>query len=514
MKVVIVEDELRIREGLVKLLERSNLSIEIVAVSQDGISGLNAIEQVKPDLVITDIRMPGMDGLEMLSTLADRKISCKVIVLSAYSEFGYAQKAIKFGVVEYLIKPIVPEDLIAAIRNIEAQLLHERVQRAQNPQQFRSLFSVLYSLYLGSILIDDELRVFLRSAHNMDAGGQFGVLIVNMGTQYEADCQRLRNLVSSWLEGLPIRISAIELPQNKELVLVLDHPNARDISSAIERMLYQKVSIFTHKEGKTAAVFGWGLFVGLEKLRESVLALRKKMDWNLVQSNRGFIQLSESENKAFPLLPYPIELETKARSAICAYDFDRLREVLNGFIRYLQAQPYDPSQIKETVVRFVWAMISVIKEIDFAILANLKQQEMLERISTAVTWNEVENAMEMLLRVFLVEENVQTISLAVRRTKSMVYEYYNQGITLDEIANKLNITPEYLGLLFHREVGMTFSKYIKAFRIKKAKGMLIGTDMKLYEIASAVGYTDPKYFSQVFRELEGCLPADFRKLTK
>ena len=96
----------------------------------------------------------------------------------------------------------------------------------------------------------------------------------------------------------------------------------------------------------------------------------------------------------------------------------------------------------------------------------------------------------------------------------MIHEFYQRGITLDEIALKLDITPEYLSSQFHRETGQTFSSYIREYRMSKAKELLIGTQMKLYEIAEKVGYSDAKYFSRMFREYTGQLPAEYRKTHK
>ena len=119
------------------------------------------------------------------------------------------------------------------------------------------------------------------------------------------------------------------------------------------------------------------------------------------------------------------------------------------------------------------------------------------------------------MEVFDESENEQdSTNLTIKRAKRLIHEFYNTGITLDEIAAKLNITPEYLGTQFHRETGVTFSAYMKNYRIQKSKELLLGTSMKLYEIAERVGYTDPKYFSKVFRDVTGQLPADFRKTSK
>jgi len=112
------------------------------------------------------------------------------------------------------------------------------------------------------------------------------------------------------------------------------------------------------------------------------------------------------------------------------------------------------------------------------------------------------------------EKGNSSATLTVKRAESMINEFYNTGITLDEIALKLNITPEYLGTQFHKEVGKNFSTYMKEIRIKKAKKLLIGSQLKLYEIAQKVGYADAKYFSRVFKECTGQLPAEYRKMNK
>lgn len=99
----------------------------------------------------------------------------------------------------------------------------------------------------------------------------------------------------------------------------------------------------------------------------------------------------------------------------------------------------------------------------------------------------------------------------IQKMKSLAHEFYNQGITLDEIAMELQKTPEYLGTQFHKEVSITYGNYMKQYRIEKAKKLLLGTDLKIYKIAEQVGYQDPKYFSKLFKELEGKLPAEYRK---
>lgn len=121
-------------------------------------------------------------------------------------------------------------------------------------------------------------------------------------------------------------------------------------------------------------------------------------------------------------------------------------------------------------------------------------------------------ASELMLKIKKQNEDIENIN--VRRAVAIIHEFYRTGITLDEIAVKLGITPEYLGTQFHQEMGVNFSAYIKKYRMNKAKELLLGTQLKLYEIAEMVGYSDAKYFSRVFKAETGQLPAEYRKTHK
>ena len=126
MRVVIVEDEIRIREGIVKLLSKTNDEFELVGEADNGKDGLQLLRDLRPDIVITDIKMPQMDGLSMLEQMFEQGINAKVIVLSAYSEFEYARKAMKLGVTEYLLKPITYHDFMQALENVKHQVEKEK----------------------------------------------------------------------------------------------------------------------------------------------------------------------------------------------------------------------------------------------------------------------------------------------------------------------------------------------------------------------------------------------------
>ena len=154
MKAVVVEDEILIREGLCDLMRKMFPEISISGVAGNGQEGLACIEKYRPDLIITDIKMPVMDGLEMLSKMQERGISSRVIVLTAYSEFSYAQQAVKLGVCDYVIKPVMVQEFVQTIRKI--QNLYEQEQK-RTPEGMGSLENIVSGLLYGvSSLKEDE----------------------------------------------------------------------------------------------------------------------------------------------------------------------------------------------------------------------------------------------------------------------------------------------------------------------------------------------------------------------
>lgn len=511
MKLVIVEDEIRIREGLINLLKKHKMAIDIVGVAEDGADGYDIIKSEQPDLIITDIRMPRLDGIEMLKKLRREKIQYKAIVLSAYSEFEYAQQAIKLGVVEYLIKPIAADELMQAIENIQEQLINEHHQKSQSPQQLKALKNIFYSILLGSTEVDDELSNFLMSAYRLNTSETFAVLDIYLGKGYEKIVDRLKDELTILLEGASFSFRIIEHKQGREVLLVVFNMiDAAGTEKYFQHLIFSQIKVVNQFD----MAFAWTTFDGLEKMKEKVSKVRQDMDWSITLGKKALISDEGIKKIRFDKLSYPIDLETKAKNEICALEYDKLKETLLGLLKYFKSHVFCPAEVKDTTARFLWAAISVIKEIDFDLSNKLDHKMLTETMTKAVTWEELNHAVTLFCEMLCQVEDKQHNSVFVRRTKSMIQEHYNQGITLEEIAEKLYITPEYLGALFHKEQGENFTSYIKKIRIKKAKRLLIGTDMKVYDISAAVGYADSKYFSRVFRELTGQLPAEFRKLNK
>ena len=182
MKVAIVEDEIRIREGIEKLLKKLNRDYEIVAVAVNGDDGLKLIRETKPDIVITDICMPVMDGLEMLKRMTSEGLHAKAVVLSAYSDFEYARSAMKYGVTEYLLKPTSLMDFEQAMAHVEEQVM---LDRSRKPAEIGSIDQVFRDLLLGRMKATPELESYLNNNYGIRSDSRFTLILCCPGSPFE-----------------------------------------------------------------------------------------------------------------------------------------------------------------------------------------------------------------------------------------------------------------------------------------------------------------------------------------
>ena len=507
MKVLIVEDEIRIREGIRKLLSKIDEHFEVIEEAGNGLEGLALCEKLHPDLIITDIQMPEMDGLQMLQEISNRGEMPKVIVLSAYSEFEYARGAMKLGVTEYLLKPINLNDFSQALNSIKRQMEEDKQKK---PLEIGTLNQVFREIMGGRLEVSGEIREYLLKNYQIDTKRSVIILITYLGiSDYEEIVKYKKKLDHSLSMYKGIEYCSLEEEFRQSIVTVIYHyADRHDLERWIQYQLLQQMM--------KSSVLGLIEMDSLTRIQEGVQQLFPYMDWNISFEESILISYPKVTQVQTSLCVYPKELETKLKAAICSSDQSRIAELLEKFINYFRdGRIYDPREIKECYVRFIWASLEMAKEVGNETAGDIKQQKLLEQIMRARTQKELSDICERIKEVLLIQNPGQdTTNLIVKRAKSMIHEFYHSGITLDEIASRLNITPEYLGTQFHKETGTTFSIYIKNYRISKAKELLVGTGLKLYEIAERVGYSDPKYFSKVFRDVTGQLPADYRKTLK
>lgn len=507
MRAVVVEDEILIREGLCKLMQKMFPDIIIEGGAGNGQEGLQYIKEYQPDLVITDIKMPVMDGLEMLAKVQEAGLFPKVIVLTAYSEFEYAKQAVKLGVCDYIIKPVVVPEFVETIRKI--QNLYEQEQK-RTPETMGSLEHIVSGLLYGVSALDEKMQDFLYKKYGIAEQTRLIELLIYMGNNFERDREKKHKEMCRVLEQKKIRYCLVDMEYDKAVLALLYEYSSRQ---EIERW-YQNQILFQKRDVRERHIsYGMVEVTGAQAIREGYQTLLPYMDWNIVLGDDVLISYPRIADVQTEICIYPVELENQMKAAICTGEEGKIREITKRFHAYFQdGRMYSPREIKGSYVRFQWAVLNIAKEVGCIDYQQIDQKNLLDHIMGAKTEEELQQSLAELLDHLRVSgKEAEIVSLAVKKTQSMIHEFYADGITLSEIADRLNLTQEYLGSQFHKEVGENFSTYIRNYRLAKAKELLIGTQLKQYEIAGKVGYADAKYFARVFKECVGMSPAEYRK---
>ena len=483
---------------------------EFAGSAENGKTGLELIQKEQPDIVITDIRMPDMSGLEMLQEIRAQGNSVKTVVLSAYSEFEYARQAMRLGVTEYLLKPVSVDEFSRAMDAMKTKIQKER---SVQPKALGTLEQIMSAILYGQLELDKSLEEYLTGQYDIQPDHTIVEVCIYLGNQYKDKVKRVQKEWENLLKAKgDLHFGMVQADYEQTLMIAIyQFQNIQELERRIQCWLLQKA------DRLEIGSVGWVEAKGIKSLKTAFDTLYQYMDWNLTLGRDVLIAYPKILQVQTSVCVYPIELENRLKTELCLGNMEQVKKIAQKFYKYFSGgKLYTPKDIKECYIRFIWAVINITKEINLLDYVNLNQQEILDKVMGAMLFQELEGAVEGLFGQICLEEEQEdgTAHLTVRRMKSMIHEFYQSGITLDEIALKLNVTPEYLSMQFHKEVGETYSSYMKNYRVGKAKELLVGTQMKQYEIARQVGYTDSKYFGRVFRECTGYSPAEFRKTYK
>lgn len=503
MNIVIVEDEAPIREGLQKVIIKLNSRYHVLGTAVNGADGLKLILETKPDLVIMDIRMAEMDGLTMLEQVRANGLDCKAVILSAFSDFSYAQQAINLGIEGYLLKPLRVPELKTVLENVERKLYTEEKNHI-------NMETILMQGLTGQLEITDHLKMALVHRFNFYLDQPAYLFVTYLGEDFDEYQDKVKNT----MQQLRVKSSSVfschimKIAGHREiLMLIYGCKDPHQLRRNIESYVIQSLLQVTPNQ-----IFAWKEVPNLERMHLFMSQMDDKLDWNLIFGSGVLITVDKiGELKTVPV-HYPKDLENRAKQALINRQPVSFRECVAEFCTRFQKKLHRPKDIKEAGIRFCMAMLSVAQKYGYQV--ELLNQTVMQSIAKATTWDEISNGMNELFRNILAcrQENLKTKNLLIQRAMELIREEYQNGLTLEELAGKLYVSDEYLSAQFKKETGKTFTETIRKIRLEKVKDLLLHSNLKLNQIAYMVGISDPKYMSKIFREEYGVLPAEYRKM--
>lgn len=510
MRIVVVEDEDNTRDGIVRLIRKIDSRYEVVGEADNGADGIEIIIRTDPDLVITDIKMPQLTGIEMLERLKESGFSHKTVILTGFSEFEYARKALRMGVMEYLEKPITADDLRTTLVRIDSELAIEKLVGYPKGDSAVHAEQLLVRLALqdGS---DATVTSMVGEAIGLEPNTPLQILSLYIGHDFEQWRQPVRTEISRFLEPIG-KYVLFDLPSDRSVTAVVPCGSPESEFGPMLRTVAKEA----FRSWERTPVLCWGRIPDLSELKEELVRLKEYRKWSIVLDRDQDLHELVVRGRQNKVLPYPSALENKAAAAVSEGDGGEVRRIFKLWLEACLADAYDPGHVIEASVRFVSSILRVVGEFHGDALSYDRQKEWLNTLMEAQTQRELTLAMVAIAEGIISDIGYSLIdspfSPTLQKALRMIKEHYQDGITLEEIASALRLTPEYLSYLFTKEAKKTYSSFIKEIRIKKAKELLLRSELKTFEIAQRVGYPDAKYFSRVFKEATGLSPGEYQRL--
>jgi two-component system, response regulator YesN len=479
LKVLIVEDEVNAREGLVALVKQKD-SIYTAIEAFDGLDGYDKALNCKPDIVITDIRMPKMDGLTMTKKLREQGFDAQFIILSGYAEFKYAQGAVSLNVVDYLLKPLVPSNV------------YEILEKAGELAEKKHLASLSLDRESVMLMSESDASRIVRFYSHENACHYFTALIFTD-----------RN------EALKGSLKCIFMKYDD--LLILNLPDARFIGIIIpcsdENAVKQKLFRLVESYPKTVCSYGYPQTPDM--LLEWFERLNKTIRWS-ISSGEKLLQTEEVHipEKSCEIVDH--NFKKGLNKLFYKREYERGLQTLLDYLHNLQGKGHHP----EAILQFaVTSLLALNTKQATAESINMHCIQTLNNLMSSCTFYDMETYIN---DYFHYLKNPQTeLSIYSKPVAAIINEinsHYNEPISLNLIADKLGVTPQYLSRLFTKETNSNFIDYLTTVRIEMSKSFIRNTDMKIYEIAEKVGYPDAKYFCTIFKKISGVSPNQFKRI--
>lgn len=535
IKVFLVEDEMVIRRGIKNSIDWEKEGYIFCGEASDGELAYPMIIKEKPDILITDIRMPFMDGLELCKLVKKELPNIKILILSGYDEFDYAKEAIRLGVTEYLLKPISSGKLLEALNGVSESIRREKEDKdlvrkymeemRENTEHEKQKF--FEQMIAGNLSMADALETGKKYEMNLSAG-MYNLLLFRFTLGEEnRKSEELLGEAEYAIEKLTERLEYVfEFQRGVEgWAFLLMADNEEQMSERVKEL--SKVLEEIMKNYSTIAYFG-GIGQPVARLREleesfreaeRALAARFTMELNRIISVED-IRMAQNVDTLDDIEITSFGEIEKTRTMLEKFlnngAEDEIDEFVDVYINELPEENLKSVLMRQYIIMDAYiVMMSFCEKIE-GIEGEMQAQseELKNSMKTIQTLEEIKNYIRMLLKKIIgVRDTIsgRRYSDIIEIAKDQIRKtYMSDEISLNTIAAEVGMSPSYFSSIFSKEMGKTFVEYLTEIRMDRAKELLMCSSMKTSEIGYEVGYKDPHYFSYIFKKTQNCTPKEFR----
>lgn len=518
-KVLLADDEILDLEGMRKFIPWQELGLEVVGAVNSGFAACEVIDKEEIDILVTDIRMPNMSGLELAKKALEKQGNLRIIFVSGHQDFNYVKQAISLNAHGYVLKPMDDKELIDSLIRI-CQDLNGKKKVQETEKAYKQMVPIVKNEYLLQLLeppVEGASSNLLHKEYQLDSLCWPVQIVILEIDDYSwklnpyADIER-KNMLTTYYETLSSYFSqhGIEhmcrISKQRNALLLEQSIGLEEMKQLIQQI--QMSFPFTITIGMG------GIVTGLDELHISYGQAVEALDAKMFQGKGKIIsyeKLGKNEIQDVRSLDEHLEAMLVAMSQ---YDLVRIHDELFGLFQITSrmGSKITIHNFSMYVVMKLNEYLRTVNEELFKLLGlELKNLDILlqfETIDDIHTW--LRNRVFELSELLQMKKYTKNGKL-VQDIIASVSERLHDNITLREVANQFSFSPNYLGLVFKEETNQNFSDYIIALRMEKAQSLLRSTNLKIYEVASLVGYRYLPYFSRQFRETSGMTPLEYRR---
>lgn len=524
---MIVDDELIVRDGIKFILDHNFEDAEIVAMAKSGREAIELFEDKRPHLVLMDIQMPGINGIEAIRAIKELDSHVRFVIISAYEHFEYAKNAVQLGVKDYILKPINKHKLIDIVVKIKGEMATERrlkQKEMETQEKLDKILPVLEYGYMYSIIMNNDDYEESTNYHNLlnITRDLAYMMVIELG---EGDNPTdLSNRIGTGIKGdqvytsirntIKYKCKAVVGPMmlNRICVMVYEDMPESEYDHRVRAIelaenLYERI----HQIADTEVYIGIGSCYKLHRMNisynEAVKAISKMTDEKVLHIKDAV----DNSSKSYSFLMIKSDEEAIIRK-VEEGNVEDVRARMLVFFSKLQKYYLDEIDAWHSIATELMVLIYTSGFRNDVLEKSRHTIDYVDEINRITQFYDLQNwcvtkAMDITNRIKAEKEN--KVSAVISEAMAHIEANFNQDLRLKDVAEAVAISPQYFSKIFKKELGVNFIDYLTQVRMEQAKTMLSENNLSIKEICYRIGYNDPNYFSRLFKKVEGVSPTEY-----
>ncbi len=530
LKMFIADDEQFVIDGLKYCLDWSDYGIEIVGEGNNGQEALDFIKDNHVDIIITDIKMPIMGGMELIKNIRALNLSTEVLILSGYEDFEYARSAIQYDVFEYLLKPVTVDKIEKGVE----QLVDKFRKKVIDEQEDRK--KTLAYEQAVPYMEEKFIESLIKGQYNKNVATLFGIEIKSDNFAVVKVQLDKSNYVNELLDHKEVDLQHIIEQVEKEFYDILkDHYTLKMVKYNRDTLIL--IFLLNAQECEEEVINTW--------IKKAQKQIKERLGYSVTAAIGNIVNaiesISQAYNQASEALEYKMYYgdssllvykdlvkrnsdgeahlgpwKKELTEAIAVKDLDKALCVVDKIFEIINRNnEFTIEYVRQLSMEMFFVINTMLSE-QYTELESIytERKNLFKYIMEIETLNQIKTTIQDALYKtveYLQQHNIENSNNIIANIKSYIEDNLNEEISLERLSEEVYLTPNYIGHIFKEEVGISYLEYLTHVRMEKAKNMLMDPTNKIYEIAQQVGYKNSNYFSKIFRKYTGYTPSKYRK---